>query len=119
MVFSTLRGFRFRGASPIKNNVIVGGELQLLGTAEYMFPITADDTLRGVLFCDFGTVEEKPEIDMKNFRVAPGFGMRINIAAMGPAPIALDFAFRSRMPKGINNKSLRSSWVLHAKDSCG
>ncbi len=44
--FSTLRGFRFRGASPIKNNVIVGGELQLLGTAEYMFPITADDTLR-------------------------------------------------------------------------
>ena len=30
---------------------------------------------------------------MDNFRVAPGFGLRITIPAMGPAPIALDFAF--------------------------
>ena len=28
-----------------------------------------------------------------NFRVAPGFGLRITVPAMGPAPIALDFAF--------------------------
>ena len=28
-----------------------------------MFPITADDMLRGVVFCDFGTVEENIEID--------------------------------------------------------
>jgi outer membrane protein insertion porin family len=27
------------------------------------------------------------------FRVAPGFGLRINIPAMGPAPLAFDFAF--------------------------
>ena len=26
-------------------------------------------------------------------RVAPGFGLRISIPMMGPAPIALDFAF--------------------------
>ena len=28
-----------------------------------------------------------------NYRVAPGFGLRILVPAMGPAPIALDFAF--------------------------
>jgi len=91
--YSTLRGFRFRGASPRSENVIVGGELQLLGTVEYMMPITADDSLRGVVFCDFGTVEEGTSIDKHNLRVAPGFGLRISVPALGPAPIALDFAF--------------------------
>ena len=28
-----------------------------------------------------------------NFRVAPGVGLRITVPALGPAPIALDFAF--------------------------
>ncbi|MGC4004125.1 MAG: BamA/TamA family outer membrane protein [Pirellulales bacterium] len=91
--FSTLRGFRFRGASPIVDNVIVGGQVQLLGSVEYMMPITADDALRGVVFCDFGTVEATTHLDKHNLRVAPGFGMRISVPALGPAPIALDFAF--------------------------
>jgi outer membrane protein insertion porin family len=91
--YSTIRGFGFRGASPKSGDVIVGGEFQLLGTAEYMFPITADDMLRGVVFVDAGTVEEKHKIDWDDFRVAPGFGLRISNAALGPAPIALDLAF--------------------------
>jgi outer membrane protein insertion porin family len=89
--FSTLRGFAFRGVTPRDMGVGVGGDFQLLGTAEYMFPITADDALRGVVFCDFGTVET--DVRLSNFRVAPGFGLRISIPAMGPAPIALDLAF--------------------------
>lgn len=90
--FSTLRGFDFRGASPRELGIVVGGEFQWLNTAEYMFPITADDMLRGVIFCDFGTVEQNIELNADNFRVAPGFGLRISVAALGPAPIALDFA---------------------------
>jgi outer membrane protein insertion porin family len=91
--YSTIRGFGFRGASPKSGDVIVGGEFQVLGTAEYMFPITADDMLRGVVFCDAGTVEEDHKIEWDDFRVAPGFGLRISNAALGPAPIALDLAF--------------------------
>lgn len=91
--YSTIRGFGFRGASPKSGDVIVGGEFQLLTTAEYMFPITADDMLRGVVFVDAGTVEEDHRIDWDDFRVAPGFGLRISNAALGPAPIALDLAF--------------------------
>ncbi len=42
--FSTIRGFQFRGASPQEvgpltgQNIIVGGDFQLLASAEYMFP---------------------------------------------------------------------------------
>jgi outer membrane protein insertion porin family len=94
--FNTIRGFAFRGASPKQAGpdgrlATVGGPFQWLNTVEYMFPITADDTLRGVAFTDFGTVESN--VSIENMRVAPGFGLRITLPAMGPAPIALDFAF--------------------------
>jgi len=91
--FSTIRGFDFRGASPKEQGVTVGGELRLLGSVEYQFPLTPDDMLKGVVFCDFGTVEEKIKIEGDDFRVAPGFGLRIAVPALGPAPLALDLAF--------------------------
>jgi outer membrane protein insertion porin family len=65
----------------------------MLGTAQYLFPITADDMLRGVVFLDAGTVEPTITDWVDKVRVAPGFGLRISIPMMGPAPIALDFAF--------------------------
>ncbi len=93
--FSTMRGFDFRGASPITfvggRGVESGGNFQWLNSLQYLFPITADDMLHGVVFCDFGTVER--EVEIEDFRVAPGVGLRVTVPAMGPAPIALDFAF--------------------------
>ena len=100
-----MRGFVFRGASPTEDGLIqsgpnagqstgqsaiVGGPFEWLNTVEYMFPITADDSLRGVVFTDFGTVEQN--VSIENFRVSPGVGLRITMPALGPAPIALDFA---------------------------
>ncbi len=90
--FSTFRGFDFRGASPVGvQNVEEGGHFQWLNSVQYLFPVTADEMLHGVVFCDFGTVEEGVEID--HFRVAPGVGLRVTVPALGPAPIALDFAW--------------------------
>jgi outer membrane protein insertion porin family len=91
--FSTLRGYQFRGASPRDSGVIVGGQFQWLNSLEYYFPLTADDMIRGTIFCDFGTVERNVALHPDQFRVAPGFGFRINVPAMGPAPLAFDFAF--------------------------
>lgn len=91
--FSTIRGFDFRGAAPVVGGVIVGGEFRFLGSMEYMMPLTADDMLKGVVFCDFGTVEETPSLHGEDYRVAVGAGLRISIPALGPAPLALDFAF--------------------------
>jgi outer membrane protein insertion porin family len=101
--YNTIRGFTFRGASPRQTPAgasptssaqaaaVIGGPFEWLNTVEYMFPITADDSLRGVVFTDFGTVESN--VSISNMRVAPGVGLRITLPAMGPAPIALDFAF--------------------------
>jgi outer membrane protein insertion porin family len=91
--FSTIRGFEFRGVTPRMYGVGVGGHFSLLNSTEYLFPITADDMLRAVVFCDTGTIQ--PTIDHwdQRYRAAVGFGLRITIPAMGPAPIALDFAF--------------------------
>jgi outer membrane protein insertion porin family len=90
--FSTMRGFSFRGASPVVNDVQVGGEFQALGSFEYVFPLTADDMLRGVAFVDYGTVEQQIELNSESFRVAPGLGLRVTVPALGPAPLAFDFA---------------------------
>jgi outer membrane protein insertion porin family len=88
-----MRGFDFRGASPMgPGNVAIGGQFRFLGSVEYFFPLTADDMIKGVVFCDYGTTEEEIELHSDNYRVAPGFGLRLNIPAMGPAPLALDFA---------------------------
>jgi outer membrane protein insertion porin family len=90
--FQSFRGFEFRGVTPRSNaGVELGGEFLLLGTAEYMFPFTADDNIRGVVFTDVGTVED--EISIDNFRASVGAGLRLVIPAMGQAPIALDFAY--------------------------
>src|SRR6185437_1502334 len=91
--YNTLRGFYYRGASPLDLGVQVGGRFEFLNSVEYMLPITADDSLRAVTFVDFGAVEPNTELKAQDFRIAPGFGLRVNIPAMGPAPIALDFAF--------------------------
>lgn len=90
--YSTIRGFYFRGASPQENGIVVGGQAIVLGSLEYMFPITQDDMLRGVMFCDTGTVEPTLSDWNNRYRVAVGTGLRICVPAMGPAPIALDFA---------------------------
>jgi outer membrane protein insertion porin family len=91
--YSTMRGFDFRGASPIgPAGVAVGGQFRFLGSVEYFFPITADDMIKGVAFCDFGTTEAEIEMHGDNYRISPGFGLRLNIPAMGPAPLALDLA---------------------------
>ncbi len=89
---STIRGFEYRGVSPLEYDYAVGGNMMILASLEYLFPITADDNIRGVIFCDTGTVQ--PSIDQWEdaYRVSIGAGFRISMPMLGPAPMALDFA---------------------------
>lgn len=89
--FRSLRGFDFRGVSPTDMGIEVGGEFMMLTGLEYQFPLTADDNLGWVFFVDAGTVERKVEI--LDYRVSLGFGLRVKIPQMGPAPLAFDFGF--------------------------
>lgn len=89
--YSSFRGFQFRGVTPREGNFAVGGEFMAVGSAEYMFPLTATDNVRAVVFSDFGTVE--PNAGFDDFRATAGFGLRMVVPAMGPAPLAFDFAW--------------------------
>ncbi len=92
--FTSLRGFEYRGVSPRdENGTIIGGCMEFYNSAELVFPITADDMIRGSVFLDTGTVERSLTKWDSNYRVAAGFGLRLTIPMMGPAPIAIDFAF--------------------------
>ncbi|QDT65308.1 BamA/TamA family outer membrane protein [Calycomorphotria hydatis] len=89
--FQTFRGFDFRGVGPRENGVTIGGQFLALGTLEYTVPLLANDSVSGVAFTDFGTVEE--DVSLDNFRVSVGGGIRIRVPALGPVPLAFDFAY--------------------------
>jgi outer membrane protein assembly complex protein YaeT len=89
--FRSLRGFEFRGVGPAINGFEIGGEFELLTSLEYQVPILANDHLYGVVFVDSGTVESTVEI--RDYRVAAGAGLRIVVPMLGPVPIALDLGF--------------------------
>ena len=87
----SLRGFAYRGVGPHVDGVNVGGLMMVVGSVEYMFPLTASDKVRQVIFTDFGSVNNEYTID--NFRVSVGTGLRLSLPAMGPLPLAFDLAF--------------------------
>jgi outer membrane protein insertion porin family len=87
--FQNFRGFQFRGISPRQLDVQVGGRWMLLGSVEYVVPLLANEMVQGVVFSDFGTVDEN--VTLNDFRVSVGAGLRIAIPAMGPVPLAFDF----------------------------
>ncbi len=89
--FRSLRGFTFRGVGPNENGLFTGGTFSFLNSVEYQFPLLPNDKIFFVTFLDHGTVENSVEI--KNYRVSAGFGFRLVVPALGPLPIALDFAF--------------------------
>src|SRR5262249_47731036 len=87
----SLRRFSFRGVGPDINGYKVGGDFMFLNSIEYQYPIKANDQIYLVAFVDSGTVESNVEI--KDYRVSAGFGVRFVVPMLGPVPIALDFGF--------------------------
>ena len=106
--FRSLRGFSYRGVGPNTDGYFTGGTFSFLNTLEYQVPILPSDKLYFVTFLDHGTVEENVQI--KNYRVAAGFGFRIAIPMLGPAPLAFDFAFPINRASW-DNKQLFSFYV--------
>ncbi len=98
------RGFDFRTISPKSNKTLgdpqgsgpaepIGGDwLFFLGT-QYEAPLIGE-SIAGVLFIDSGTVTNTP--GFSEYRVSAGFGIRLYLEALGPAPLAFDFGFPLR-----------------------
>src|SRR5262249_40346762 len=83
--FQSLRGFAFRGVGPDINGFKVGGDFLFLNSLEYQLPVTAGDNLYLVGFVDSGTVE--PSVEIKDYRVSAGVGVRFTVPMLGPVPI--------------------------------
>jgi outer membrane protein assembly complex protein YaeT len=97
----SLRGFEYRGVGPITDtNFNQGGDFMLLNSVEYQLPVLANDQVYFVAFVDSGTVER--EIGIHDYRVAAGFGIRVQIPMLGPVPLAFDFGFP--IVKGPNDR---------------
>ncbi len=92
------RGFEFRTISPkgirndngLPSDDPVGGTYEFFLGAEVHQPVY-EDILSIVGFVDSGTVSFDPGFD--EYRVSVGFGFRIFMPALSPAPLAFDFGF--------------------------
>ena len=93
----SFRGFEFRTISPkgvrADNGEVgdpVGGIFSAFAGAEIQQPILSED-LALALFVDSGTVER--EFAVNTWRVSAGFGIRLYVQQLSPAPLAFDFGF--------------------------
>lgn len=90
--YGSVRGFDYRGMSPRQGRFaeVVGGDFMMFVGGEYTFPLVGE-RLRGAVFLDTGTVERN--IEIRDYRAAAGFGIRLHVPFFGPVPMSLDFAF--------------------------
>ena len=90
--FGSIRGFRYRGISPRQgpDDDPVGGNFLFSGNLNLGFPLYGQ-SIRGVIFSDFGTVES--DLEFGTIRTSVGFGFRFSFEGLGGIPIALDFGF--------------------------
>lgn len=105
--FQNFRGFQYYGVTPRVDDFRVGGNFEFLGSAEYLLPVTADNTIQIVTFTDFGTVDRDVTLDA--FRVSVGAGFRVLVPMMGPVPLAVDFAVPLRR-QSFDTDQLVSFW---------
>jgi outer membrane protein insertion porin family len=95
----TFRGFQFRSVSPKSRGAIdptqsaadepIGGDWLLFAGLQYEQPLV-QSSFSGVVFLDSGTVTD--EIGLDAYRASVGFGVRLYLPQLGPAPLAFDFA---------------------------
>lgn len=92
------RGFDFRTVSPkgisastgLQTSEPIGGTWLFFAGAEITQPIV-NEFISLVAFVDTGTVTFEPGFD--EYRVSIGFGFRLYIPQLSPAPLAFDFGF--------------------------
>lgn len=91
--YGSIRGFRFRGVSPVdeKTNDQIGGDVLILLNAEYLIPIYKD-MFRAAIFTDSGKADESAsDINFDRFRLSSGVGVRFNVPFLGRSTISIDY----------------------------
>lgn len=88
---STVRGYDVRSLGPEVDDVLIGGNKELIFNVEYIFPIAPSLKLRGLFFFDAGNAfSEDESIKFQNLRFSAGGGIRW-FSPMGPLTFVLGF----------------------------
>ncbi len=77
--------------------VSLGGQMRVVGSAEFIFPMPgtgADRTIRSFLFTDVGNVYADSNIDLSQLRAASGFGINW-ISPIGPMKLSFGWPIRT------------------------
>ena len=91
--YGSLRGFNYRGVSPVDEVTgdQIGGNLLMLMNAEYLIPIYKD-IIRMAVFVDSGKADKgMSDINFDKIRMATGLGLRLNVPFLGRSTIAIDY----------------------------
>ncbi|QQR53772.1 outer membrane protein assembly factor BamA [bacterium] len=109
---ATVRGFRFGEIGPkFMNDTGIGAKKAVFVNAELLFPITADYSMRGVVFYDGGSGWDNPYVDDPDkafikgnkfdYRHSVGVGIRLT----SPMPVRIDWGFKLDPRKDRNDRS--------------
>ncbi|MAW78234.1 MAG: outer membrane protein assembly factor BamA [Planctomycetes bacterium] len=112
----SLRGFDYRGAGPREDDREIGGTIRHRGSLEYTWPML-DNTLRGIVFTDFGNLaEDKASFSLDDYRVGVGGGVILNVPIFGqPLPISITWteAVKSQEGDRLQEFSFDLGWFLY------
>ena len=94
----TVRGFAQSSLGPkdTVDNVPLGGQTRIVGSAEFIFPLPGtgnDRSFRSFVFFDVGNVYQAGRIDFGDLRAATGLGLNW-ASPIGPMKISLGFPVR-------------------------
>ena len=100
---NTLRGFRYRRVGPrtpteTGGYVIIGGVSQVLGSIDFVVPLSKTVGLKAVAFFDIGNSFDKGEFSFNpsDLRKDAGFGLRW-ISPLGPMKLDIGFPIGDRL----------------------
>ena len=100
---NTLRGFRYRRVGPRRPTdsggyVIIGGVQQVLGSLDFVVPLSKTVGLKAVAFFDIGNSFDEDEFSLNpsNLRKDAGFGLRW-ISPLGPMKLDIGFPIGERL----------------------
>ncbi|MFQ5900560.1 MAG: outer membrane protein assembly factor BamA [Thermodesulfobacteriota bacterium] len=97
---NTVRGFEARSLGPKDDTTedVIGGDKELIFNVEYIFPIIAEQRVKGVIFFDAGNAYNTGEgIDLNKLRIGAGAGIRW-LSPIGP--LRLEWGFNLNRKEG-------------------
>jgi outer membrane protein insertion porin family len=109
---ASVRGYLFGQISPRFEGDPIGGSKALFWTAELIFPITPDMSMKGIVFYDGGAGFSNPYSDLASpgtimnnnfdYRHSVGVGLRL----LNPMPIKIDWGFKLDPRKGESSHEI-------------